>query len=91
MDNAALEAKRIELGLEPETVVVDTDKCVVKTPEDFLIHDISDETCVICDEVHGGVCTLDIMYHEMKFDEWVANQCKSNERDCSKEDESNDN
>ena len=69
-----LDAKRMELGLEPEAITVDTDKCEVKTLEEFLIHDISDETCPLCDETHDGVCSLDIMFHEMKLDEWVKQQ-----------------
>ncbi len=79
-----LDAKRMEMGLEPETITVDTDKCEVKTLEEFLIHDISDETCPICDESHDGVCSLDVMFHERRLEEWVKQQ-------CSMEDNSNDN
>ena len=74
-----LEAKRNELGLEPEVIAIDTEDCVIKTPTEFLIHDISDETCPLCDDVHEGPCPLDAMYHEMKFDEWVAQQCSQEE------------
>ena len=71
-----LEAKRQEMGLDPEVIAIDTDNCVVKTPDEFLIHDISDQTCPLCDETHDGVCSLDIMFHERRFDEWVNEMCK---------------
>ena len=78
-----LEAKRQERGLEQEVIAVDTDNCVVKTPNEFLIHDINDQTCPICDETHDGVCSLDNMFHERRFEEWVKQM-------CSEEDSNND-